>query len=133
MSMPLIGLYDRQQAEHLGMEMPEMFDGDAVLAVYIVVNKAHQKKERYTVRSITDYMWGPNTFQHAKGKDRGLIYTRGIIYCGARAFYGKGLYIKHDKKYPTLDYTGIENAMAAMTARMNNYLTTGKRKNNLLV
>lgn len=127
MSLPAIGLYDKNQAEHLGLELPKTFDVDAVLAVYVVVNKMNQKKEIYAVRSITGYMWGPNPIQREEGKT-GLIYTRGLMYCGARAFYGKGLIFKDEKKYPEFDYSGFENAMGAIAARMTNYLTTGKRK-----
>jgi len=127
MSLPVIGLYDKMQAEHLGLELPKTFDVDAVLAVYVVVNKMHQKKEIYAVRSITGYMWGPNPIQREEGKT-GLIYTRGLLYCGARAFYGKGLIFKDEKKYPEFDYSGFENAMGALGKRITHYLTTGKRK-----
>src|SRR5690606_399589 len=126
MSMPTIGLYDKKQANSLGYELCNKLEVDAVLAVYIVVNKLKKNKEIYAIRSVSGYMWGPNPIQREEGDDKGLIYTRGIFYCGARMFAGKGLIFKDEKKYPTPDFTGFDNAMAAMGNRMTHYLKTGK-------
>lgn len=137
MSLPAIGLYDKKQAQHLGVEMTDKFDVDAVLAVlavlavYIVINKMHKKKEIYAVRSITGYMWGANPIQREEGK-KGVLYCRGLMFCGARAFYGKGLIIQHPKKHPEMSFEGTNNAMKAIAYRMTNYLTTGKRKMTIL-
>ena len=128
MSFPAIGLYDKKQANSMGLDLCKQLGVDAVLGVYMVINKMSQKKEEYAVRSISGYMWGPNPIQREEGKKGGLIYTRGIFYCGARAFYSSGLTIKDEKKYPTVDYSGIDNALAALGTRMTNYLSTGKRK-----
>ncbi len=128
MSFPAIGLYDKKQANSLGFELCNKLKVDAVLGVYIVVNKMSKKKEEYAVRSISGYMWGPNPIQREEGKKGGLIYTRGIFYCGARAFYGSGLIVKDEKKNPVVDYSGIDNAMTALGNRMTHYLSTGKRK-----
>lgn len=128
MSMPTIGLYDKKQANSMGFDLCKKLEVDAVLAVYIVINKMKKNKEIYAVRSISGYMWGPNPIQREEGKDKGLIYTKGIFYCGARAFYGSGLIFKDEKKYPTPDFTGIDQALAAMGKRITHYLNTGKRK-----
>lgn len=126
MSYPAIGLYDQKQATSLGYDLANKLGVDAVLGIYIVVNKMKKRKDIYAVRSISGYLWGPNPVQ--RDNDKGLLYTRGIFYCGTRAFFNKPLVIKDEKKFTTVSYDGIDNSMAAMADRITHYLETGKRR-----
>jgi hypothetical protein len=126
MSFPAIGLYDKKQARSLGFDLANKLEVDAVLVIYIVINKMKKNKEIYAIRSISGYLFGPNPIQ--REDDKGAIYSRGVFYGGARAFYNKPQTIQDEKDFTTVSYDGIDNSLAAMAVRLSHYLQAGSRK-----
>ena len=117
---------DAKFFESMGYYLAEELGVDAVAAVSIITRKLDMNKENYGVNNVSLYMWTKNPIQLSEEEDtglKGMFYIRGQFLAGSRITYGKPemFQYQHKKKGYGPDYSGMANAMTALTDKCNDY------------